>query len=134
MTHDPDQDRRDWTREIVEDRERDARQTRFLASGPRDACEEYFAVDDAQCVECPLRTARGCAERANITIPEAYPRCAYADECMVCPLDCHRRKAIFERLPTPDLLPPTLDLPEPLPFTEPPPPKGDAPVVAEEGA
>ena len=134
MTYDPDQDRRDWDREIVEDRERDARMDKFLGSRRAD-CEQYFAADDARCVECAPQTARACAERENITIPEAYPQCAYADECVVCPLECHRRKAIFERLPTPDLLPPTLDLPESLPFTEPPPPpEGDAPVAEEDAA
>ena len=96
MTYDPDQDRRDWDREIVEDRERDARMGRFLASTRRDDCEQYFAVDDERCLECSSRTARACAERENITIPKAYPHCAYADECVVCPLACHRRKAIFE--------------------------------------
>jgi len=127
MPHDPDQDRRDWDREIVEDRARDARQTPFFAP-PRDDCEQYFAADDPRCVGCPPQKARGCAEGAEIVVPEDYPDCRYIDICPTCPLACDRRVTIFERLPTPDL-------PEPLPFTEPPlPPEGRRPTAEEAAA
>jgi len=124
MPYDPDQDLRDWDREIVMDRERDARQVPFFA--PRSShCVQYFAVDDEWCLRCSSRVARGCAERAEIVIPESYPHCAYADECVDCAAECQRRKALFERLPAPGL-------PEPLPFIAPPlPPEGNRPVAEE---